>query len=310
MPGQNNAMVIIEGDYSRGTGFLAKLHGQFFVITNQHVLSGNQQFTITGMDGTKYPSDGPIFASRNYDIALIHVPVPDHALDVAGNIDNIVGDPVAVPGNSDGADVITLANGRVLGFGPQLVEVDAKFVHGNSGSPIIDRNTGQVIGVATFVTMYNIDDLRRAANVRTVRWFGYRLDNIKDWDKINWKKFSEEGVALREASDLTDALVQVLNADSPVHTDNQQVNDALDLYSRNRSAAIQDHNDRELQDAIVALTDRLRYLCTSDLDALAAQDLYPFHAREAADQTQVRTEIDKFLLNVGDLYNDNAVNMH
>jgi len=164
--------------------------------------------------------------------------------------------------------------------------------------------------VATFVTMYNIDDLRRAANVRTVRWFGYRLDNIKDWDKINWKKFSEEGVALREASDLTDALVQVLNATAPCTPTTSRSTTPWTFTPANRSAAIQDHNDRELQDAIVALTDRLRYLCTSDLDALAAQDLYPSTPGEAADQTQVRTEIDKFLLNVGDLYNDNAVNMH
>ncbi len=42
------------------------------------------------------------------------------------------------------------SRGRSRGSDRALVEVDAKFVEGNSGSPIIHVKTGKVIGIATF----------------------------------------------------------------------------------------------------------------------------------------------------------------
>src|SRR6185312_7757504 len=68
-----------------------------------------------------------------------------------------IGDAVVVLGNSQGRNVVTEIEGKVTGVGPELIEVDAKFVPGNSGSPIIHVKSGKVIGVATFVTVRQPD---------------------------------------------------------------------------------------------------------------------------------------------------------
>ena len=47
-----------------------------------------------------------------------------------------------------GRDVVTVSEGKVIGIGSELLEVDAPFVSGNSGSPVLNHY-GQVIGIAT-----------------------------------------------------------------------------------------------------------------------------------------------------------------
>ena len=59
----------------------------------------------------------------------------------------VIGDKITVHGNSGGGGVVTRIQGKVLGVGPNLVEVDAEFVQGNSGCPILSDSL-EVVGVA------------------------------------------------------------------------------------------------------------------------------------------------------------------
>jgi hypothetical protein len=61
-----------------------------------------------------------------------------------------IGDEIAVVGNRQGAGVATQVSGQLDGIGPNRIEVDAQFEAGDSGSPIFDVTTQQVIGVATY----------------------------------------------------------------------------------------------------------------------------------------------------------------
>jgi hypothetical protein len=274
---------------------VAKLHGQYFVVTNQHVLSGNQKFTLTGMDGTKYPTDGPLYGAVDYDIAILRIPPAKYALEVLDDpvASAQVGDPLMVPGNPDGAGVITQTPGKLLGLGPQLVEVDAKFVHGNSGSPIIHEPSGKVIGVATYAITVDFDELKQASQASKLRWFGYRLDNIKEWRAIDWQKFSEEGQQLRQIESLTDALVTALSSPDP-NGDNDQVNQAMLEYQvqihRATTAAAQ---RQALLNLIAHLHTFARY--DDDIKDLVESDPYPFHAEMAHQQEQLRAQIEQAL---------------
>ena len=67
-----------------------------------------------------------------------------------------IDDDVVVLGNAEGGGVINTIKGKIVGVGPNLVEVDAAFVPGNSGSPIIHLKTGKVIGVATYLIIAQI----------------------------------------------------------------------------------------------------------------------------------------------------------
>jgi hypothetical protein len=303
---QTRAMVIIEGDYSKGSGFIVKMRGQYFVVTNQHVLSGNTKFTVTGADGTKYPTTGQLFGAVDYDIAILKIPPTPNALELADDpADNIkIGEAVTVPGNEEGEGVVTNTEGHIVGVGPKLVEVDAKFVHGNSGSPIILDRSGQVAGVATYVEVYDLDTLQKAAQKGKTRWFGYRLDNVKEWQELDWARYSAEGVQLRDIESTTDAILDEITSDSPHQVDNDQVNDIVTIYESDVDTAIQHRNREDLLAAVAMLAEHLNTIGDSELKNYAAENLYDYHAREAQEQLAERTQLNQLLQNVGDIFHE------
>jgi len=100
-----------------------------------------------------------------------------------------IGDEILVPGNAEGAGVIKPFHGRIVGIGPNLVEVDAPFVPGNSGSPIIHQASGKVVGVATYLMTRKVDQSGTGKVETVVRRFGYRIDSVKQWEAVNWPRF-------------------------------------------------------------------------------------------------------------------------
>ncbi|MGE9294872.1 MAG: S1 family peptidase [Puniceicoccales bacterium] len=200
-PAQMNAIVVIEGDKGVGTGFYCNIRGRDFIVTNQHVISGHRRLTIRNNDG-KPVEAGDIYGAIGHDIALISVPKSKGVLAAASNVgaDTEIGDRVVVPGNKLGGGVVTQVAGNVLGVGPDRVEVDAKFVPGNSGSPIINLDTGEVIGVATYVRKDMPENFAEEAALKEdkeedgsiVRWFGYRIDSVEQWERIDWSAWQRQ----------------------------------------------------------------------------------------------------------------------
>jgi S1-C subfamily serine protease len=296
-PEQLKALVIVEGDYSRGSGFVAKLHDKFFIVTNLHVLSGNKQFTLTGIDGTKYPTTGALFGAMDRDVAILKIPS-----ELAKNYLEIQDDPVAetkpgdavmVPGNSEGAGVALQIPGRVLGVGPDLVEVDAKFVQGNSGSPIIHRSSGKVIGMATYTEIIKQDDLQTAANMREIRWFGVRLDNIdpKQWQALDWERFSDEGLKVRKVEDLSKLMIAFLQNQKLPPNDDDKVMDAIVTLGVNAGAAIKLKNAQEYLNAIQTFMQTLQQLAQDDLQQLAEMNMYAYHENILKQQQDTQAAI-------------------
>jgi hypothetical protein len=98
---------------------------------------------------------------------------------------------IVVIGNSSGQGVLRDIRGHYIAIGPTKIEIDAKFISGNSGGPIISYFYDAVVGIATEVyapievSQYNWD----TEFVTTPRRFGTRIDNIEleeciqlDWD--------------------------------------------------------------------------------------------------------------------------------
>src|SRR5262249_41673522 len=122
-----------------------------------------------------------------------------------------IGDQVVVLGNAEGAGVINTIGGKIVGIGPNLVEVDAPFLPGNSGSPIVHLKTGKVIGVATYLTIRKYDSAtRRPVKEPIVRRFGYRLDTVKIWQPVNWQAFYAQAGEMESNEKLTRDLVSFL----------------------------------------------------------------------------------------------------
>ena len=86
-----------------------------------------------------------------------------------------------------------------------MVEIDAPFVPGNSGSPIVHVQSGKVIGIASYVQTRKHDDISKDSGVAEVRRFGYRLDTIKNWQDLNWSLFQKEAAQLLAIEDFSRA---------------------------------------------------------------------------------------------------------
>jgi hypothetical protein len=290
------AMVIIKGEHAQGSGFIVKKNGQLCVATNQHVLSGNSNFTITGVDGTKYPTTGALFGAVDYDVAMLRIPAAANFITIDDNsdADAKIDDTVQVLGNADGGGVVTKIAGKLLGIGPDLVEVNAKFIPGNSGSPIIDLATHKVIGIATYIkTVYTQTELEKAADAPPVRWFGYRLDTIKQWETLDWPRFSSEATRLEEIQTRTSSFVQLfqlLAAKTPTsaHLKDSNIDLAYTSFFQSEERAIADNNKRDVLFALKTLISTLTPFLDNDTSAMSDLKLYSFHANELKAQTQIR----------------------
>ena len=186
------SVAVVKDDDGGGSAFIAQIGKGKYLITNQHVVAGHANPTFTMPDRTLLKV-GTAAAAFGHDIMSFGVEGDVTAIEAMQEVEKYaaIGDDVVVLGNPDAAGVIRPITGTIMGIGPQLVEVSAAFVAGNSGSPIVHVKSGKVIGVATYITREerNLDEGRLAP---TVRRFGYRLDSIKRWEPVRWWDYNDE----------------------------------------------------------------------------------------------------------------------
>lgn len=139
--------IVVAGDKT-GTGFLLRDGGRVFLLTNAHVVRGAPAVEATRLDGVPLRL-GDFEVAHDRDLARFEVD-SDLPAFVAETRTPDIGAPIVVLGNSDGRGVVTEIRGRVLGVGPQEIEVDAGFVVGNSGSPVLNR-AGRVLAIASYL---------------------------------------------------------------------------------------------------------------------------------------------------------------
>lgn len=176
---------------------MIKFRGNPLILTNAHVLSGNSRVDFR-MLNNRTLNVGTFGVARDADLAVFTQNDLVDGLEILENADQnaVVGDEVVVLGNSLGKAVVTELPGKIVGIGPGLIEIDAKFVTGNSGSPVIHRKTGKVIAIATFATMQEGDPLVDDSPFKEVRRFAVRLDTISGWEYPTWEKFAQEAQQL------------------------------------------------------------------------------------------------------------------
>jgi len=183
------ALIIVEGNEYVGSGFFAKLNGKTYLFSNIHVLMGNSQVTFADRNGKTYK---PVKAEAAKDRDIVRLEVAKTPTQVFNIITpQIIETPVVVCGNPHGGKVLRNLPGKLIGIGPKRVETDAKFVSGNSGGPIINKDG--VVGIATFVFKATVDWTSTNTPFAEVRRFGYRLDNVPEWLPIDTKKFLKQG---------------------------------------------------------------------------------------------------------------------
>jgi S1-C subfamily serine protease len=142
-----------------GSGFIINEDGE--ILTNNHVVSGSRNITVTLSDQSHYPAT-VVGLDRRSDLAILRIKANRKLPFVRlGNSDNlVVGQKVLAIGNPFGLQG-TLTTGIVSSLGRSLenedgapleglIQTDAAINPGNSGGPLLD-SSGNVIGINTAI---------------------------------------------------------------------------------------------------------------------------------------------------------------
>jgi serine protease Do len=139
-----------------GSGFIIDAAG--YIVTNNHVVDGAHDVSVTLTDGDKYKAK-VIGRDAKTDLALLKIDA-GHALPYVafGDSDNehegdwviAVGNPYGLGGTVTAG--IVSAHGRNINSGPydDFMQIDAPINPGNSGGPLFNQS-GQVVGIDTAI---------------------------------------------------------------------------------------------------------------------------------------------------------------
>lgn len=307
------SIVVAEGDEARGSGFLVLMGKQVYVVTNAHVVSGNRKIAFKTLSNRAL-TIGPLEVADDAD--LVRAPVSDGgaALSLAGPVDENarIGEAVVVAGNAEGAGVVREIPGTLVGIGPDRIEVDAAFVSGNSGSPIL-RPDGTVIGVATYVRVPRFfkSDSSQITSLNEVRRFGYRLETVGKWIKpAGTDEILRQGLKLKALSEMTSAITFIASLGSAeivrrgpavpfVQPEERERNPTLAAVSMAiegfaaKYPAARDMKEKEA--AVTRLFSALKAATASDLGADTVRNYSGFFAHRFEEELDRRKQLREWL---------------
>jgi hypothetical protein len=218
---EDAAVVVITGDESQGSGFLTHIADSPVVITNLHVVSGNPHLHVKTSDGREIPILS-LKGASDRDLAMLGITDDHyHYLELARNLDTTVqtGDDILASGNSEGGGVTLDTPGKVLGIGPDRIEISNPIYHGNSGGPVVDQGSGQVLGVVTYAMRRPPSDWGDAASranpdsaiTSDVRYFALRVDTVPQWQPYDMDQFARQAAFLKNFEENSRCLDSILN---------------------------------------------------------------------------------------------------
>jgi S1-C subfamily serine protease len=163
------SVVLIRGTTSSGTvqgsGFVYNFTGQMIIVTNNHVVHGTTEISVTFSNGNGY-SATTNGTDPYADLAVLSADAPDSEfkpLEIVSSSTLKVGDPVVAIGNPYGL-VGSMTTGIISALGRTITETEytggfaiANIIQtstpinpGNSGGPLLNFD-GKVIGVTTAI---------------------------------------------------------------------------------------------------------------------------------------------------------------
>jgi len=138
-----------------GTGFIVRSDG--LILTNDHVVAGNSEVTVTLADGMKRYTGRVIGTDPDVDTALVKIdarglpeaPLGDSDQVQVGQTAIAIGNPLGYLTGTVTVGVVSGRNRRIGGRSSEmdnLIQTDAAINPGNSGGPLLDSH-GRVIGI-------------------------------------------------------------------------------------------------------------------------------------------------------------------
>lgn len=188
------ACLMIKALGGSGSGFKVKHAGKVYVITCAHVINNEPILIIKDIDNREYKVKRTLVA-KDRDLAVIEIDVPDdeaNCLPLHPSISDLTYYPeVVCYGDPEGMSVIDHCEGKIMCIGTSSVEVDAPFIRGYSGGPVVLKGTNLVVGVASLLKKTSETEKWLIQGSRfeyETRRFSVRADNL-DWSDLEEKDF-------------------------------------------------------------------------------------------------------------------------
>lgn len=222
-------VLIVKNENGSGTAFKAKMDGDSYIVTNLHVIDGSSRNQIYDQEGKPIPIPQVIEIHKKKDLVRFKNKQEIGDLEIEGEAQ--VDESVTAYGNSQGADVLTASKGKVLGIGPDSLEISCEIVPGNSGGPVVSKN-GQLVGVASFLT-FRENKWEEKTRFAQVRRFALKLRENEEWWKIDYSTFLKESKTLSNMENTLEEIMDVV-----VLFGNPSISKVkLSLASQNRTKA-------------------------------------------------------------------------
>ena len=203
-----------------GSGVIISVDG--YIVTNNHVVDGADELTVTLNEGQKEYSARIIGADKTTDLALIKIDAKNLPAIVIANSDDVrVGEWVLAVGNPLGlnntvtAGIIS-AKARTLGANgvESFIQTDAAINQGNSGGALVNTRgelvginamlaspTGSNIGygfaIPTAIMKKVVDDLKQYGNVQRAM-IGIQGTDVKNYVDAEKEKDKEVDLGTME----------------------------------------------------------------------------------------------------------------
>jgi serine protease Do len=234
-----------------GSGFVVAPDG--YVVTNNHVVEGAEEITVTLDDGTAHPAELHGVDPKT-DIAVLKIETDDTLAYVEfGDSDTTrVGDWVVAIGNPFGlggtaTTGIVSARARDIQAGPfdDFLQVDAPINRGNSGGPLFDTS-GKVIGINTAIYSPNGGNVGIGFAIPASLAAGI-VEQLKNDGRVErgWLGVSIQGMDEEIAGSLgleetKGALVAEVVPDSPAHEAGVRAGDVITGFGGEQVSKVKD----------------------------------------------------------------------
>ncbi len=185
--------VAILGDTSQGSGFFLC---EGIVVTNVHVINGQEILSARLVDGTEVEVDGVVALNTSIDIAILKLkdnvgkPVRLGNPDAMSKADEVIaiGSPMALYNTV----TIGLFQNTIIDGDARILQSSLPLAPGNSGGPLFN-SSGELIGVNTAIvegyadisfamSAYHLVDLKK-----TLDNTDFKKIKATKLSKINWK---------------------------------------------------------------------------------------------------------------------------
>lgn len=192
-------VVTIESGDSLGSGFLYNNQGD--LLTNAHVVEGSTTVTVRTLSHQEY--EGTVIGiGEDTDIAVVRVPKLKDILPLTVSRDHVAetGDAILALGSPLGLEN-TVTTGIVSGVDrsfeidpytySNMIQISAPITHGNSGGPLVDAATGEVLGI-------NSAAVNQESGIGFSIPISSVLNQVEEWSANPLTEFS--GSSIDEAS--------------------------------------------------------------------------------------------------------------